>query len=147
MAYEFKLEALRQYRHFKEEMLQKELAEMQRNRDQEIALLAEMVDKRTRSEQDMIEEQEKHTRGPRMAMYETYLKRLAEDIKNQRKKVEKAEALCSEKMSALLEAVQERKSIEKLKEKGLKAYMDNLNQNEQKFLNEIAINRFVRANH
>lgn len=146
MGFEFKLEALRRYRHFKEEMLQKELAEMQRNRDQEIALLSEIIDKRTRAEQDMIGEQEKRTRGPRMALYETYLNRLTEDIKTQLQRVEKAEALCSEKMSALLEAVQERKSIEKLKEKGLKAYIENLNRNEQKFLNEIAINHFVRAN-
>lgn len=146
MGFEFKLEALRRYRHFKEEMLQKELAQLQRHRDREIAMLAEMIDKRTRAEQDMKGEQENSTRGPRMAMYETYLNRLAEDIENQRERVKKAEALCTEKMNALLEAVQERKSIEKLKEKSLKAYIENLSQKEQKFLNEIAINRFVRAN-
>lgn len=146
MGFEFKLEALRRYRHFKEQMLQKELADMQRIRDQEIALLSEMVDKRTGAEQDMLGEQEKRTRGPRMALYEAYLNRLAEDIKNQRQRVQQAETLYSKKMSALLAAVQERKSIEKLKEKGLKAYIETLNQNEQKFLNEIAINRFVRAN-
>ena len=146
MGFEFKLEALRRYRHFKEEMLQKELADMQRHRDQETALLSEMVDQRTRAEQDMLGEQEKRTCGPRMALYEAYLNRLTEDIRNQRQRVKQVEALCSEKMSALLEAVQQRKSIEKLKEKGLKAYIENLNRNEQKFLNEIAINRFVRAN-
>lgn len=147
MGFEFKLEALRRYRRFKEEMLQKELAQMQRHRDREIALLAEMIDKRTMAEQDMIGQQEKRTHGPRMALYEMYLNRLTEDIKKRRQSVREAEVLCSEKLSALLKAVQERKSIEKLKEKGLKAYIENLNRNEQKFLNEIAINRFVRANH
>jgi flagellar FliJ protein len=145
MGFEFKLEALRRYRHFKEEMLQKELAQMQRHRDREIALLAEMIDKRTMAEQDMIGEQEKRTHGPRMALYETYLNGLTQDIKNQRQRVKEAQALCSEKMNALLKAVQERKSIEKLKEKGLKAYIEKLDRNEQKFLNEIAINRFARA--
>lgn len=145
MSFKFRLEALRQYRNFQEDALQKELAEAQRNRDQEMDRLQAMLDRRSRAEEDLKREQEKSTNGPHMALYDTYLNRLAGEIAEQRERTRQAEAICSQKMQELLEAMQNRKTIDKLKEKDLQAYMENLNQNEQKFLNEIAINQFTRS--
>jgi flagellar FliJ protein len=69
---------------------------------------------------------------------------LTAEIADQRARVEQAEMLCQKKMQALLEAMQNRKAIDKLKEKDFQAYREELGQTEQKFLNEIAINRFTR---
>ncbi len=144
MSFKFKLEALRRYRSFQEDLVQRELAEVQRDRDQEIDRLQSLRDKRSRAENDLRRQQESSTHGPHMALYDTYIKRLTGEISEQQMRVKQAEAKCSEKMQALLEAMQNRKSIDKLKEKDLRAYMEALNQTEQKFLNEIAINQFTR---
>lgn len=144
MSYRFKLEALRRYRSFQEDIKKKELAQAQRDRDQEIERLASLIDKRTRVEQDRRLEQEKSTKGPQMALYDPFLKRISGDIDTQRKKLEDAETICKEKMGQLLQAMQHRKTIEKLKEKDFHTYIESLNQTEQKFINEIAINQFAR---
>ncbi|MEJ2157568.1 MAG: flagellar export protein FliJ [Desulfobacteraceae bacterium] len=144
MSFKFKLEALRRYRSFQEDLVQRELAEAQRDRDQEIDRLQSLMDKRSRAENDLRRQQESRTHGPQLALYDTYIQRLAGEISEQQMRVKQAEAKCSEKMQALLEAMQNRKSIDKLKEKDLRAYMEALNQTEQKFLNEIAINQFTR---
>lgn len=144
MSFKFKLEALRRYRSFQEDLVQRELAEAQRDRDQEIDRLQSLMDKRSRAENDLRRQQESSTNGPFMALYDTYIQRLTGEVSEQQMRVKQAEAKCSEKMQALLEAMQNRKSIDKLKEKDLRSYMEALNQTEQKFLNEIAINQFTR---
>lgn len=146
MRYQFKLEALRQYRNFQEDIKQKELAQAQRNRDQVMDHLEALIDKRKRAEQSLKSQQEKSTSGPHMALFDTYLKRLASEIAAQRRRLQDAETLCKEKMGDLLEAMQHRKTIDKLKEKDLHAYIKGLNHNEQNFLNEIGINQFTRNN-
>lgn len=145
MSFKFKLEALRRYRNFQEDILQKELAQAQRDRDQEIDRLQALLDKRNRAEKDLKCQQEKSTNGPHMALYDAYIQRLTAEIAEQRARVKQAETACQEKMQALLEAMQNRKAIEKLKEKDFQAYQEELSQTEQKFLNEIAINRFART--
>lgn len=144
MSFKFKLEALRQYRNFQEDLLQKELAHAQRDRDQEIDRLQALMDKRSRAEDDLKCQQGKSTNGPHMALYDAYIQRLTGEIADQRSRVKQAEVLCQKKMRDLLEAMQNRKAIDKLKEKDFQAYREELSQTEQKFLNEIAINQFTR---
>lgn len=144
MGFEFKLEALRRYRNFQEEMVQKELSIAQRNLNQEIDFLEELLDKRTRTENYLKEEQKRETNGTSMALYDSYLKRISKEISAHRIRVEEAQEVYNKIMADLLEAMQKRKSIDKLKEKDLKNYTEILNQNEQKFINEIAINQFIR---
>jgi flagellar protein FliJ len=146
MGYNFKLEALRQYRSFQEDIKKKELAQAQRYRDQELEHLETLTDKRIQVEADLKSEQQNSTNGPHMALYDQYLKRISIEIAAQREKLENAEMLCKEKMGNLLQAIQHRKTIEKLKEKDFHLYIESLNQTEQKFINEIAINRFARNN-
>ncbi|MGD8847898.1 MAG: flagellar export protein FliJ [Desulfobacteraceae bacterium] len=146
MSFKFKLEALRRYRNFQEDLMQKELSEAQRDRDREVDRLESLIEKRHRAEQSRDFEQKQSTNGPHMALYDYYLKRISGQIAAQRQRLMDAEALCREKMGALLQAMQNRKTMDKLKEKDLHAYMENLSQNEQKFLNEIAINQFARNN-
>jgi flagellar FliJ protein len=143
MRYHFKLEALRQYRQFQEDKLQRELAEALRFRDHMARMLDDQLAMRARAESDLEKQQTESTTGPRMAVYESYLRRIAKQIEEQRVKLEQADTLCLERRTVLLAAVQKRKALDKLKEKDHKAYLADLNQKEQKFINEMAINRFA----
>jgi len=142
MGYRFKLEALRKYRKFQEETLQKEMAEAQRIRDQEADILSELIDTSDKTERDLKLKQKERTSGPCLAMYSNYLDKLASDIFAQKHKLANAEKQLEKKREVLLTAMQKRKTLEKLKEKGLKAYVENLNSDDQKFINEMAISRF-----
>jgi len=142
MSYQFKLEALRRYRRHQEESKQKDLAEAMRVRDEAEDTLNQFIEMRTKTEMDLKNNQENSASGPHMAMYGSFFKRLSEDIEAQGLKVAKAEQVCAMKREALLIAMQKRKTLDKLKQKGLTAYLDNLNHEEQKFINEMAINRF-----
>lgn len=142
MSYQFKLEALRRYRRHQEESKQKDLAEAQRVRDEAVDILNHYLDMRDQTEEDLKNKQQESATGPHMALYDSFFKKLSEDIRAQRLEVEKFEQLCTRKREALLIAMQKRKTLEKLKEKGLSAYLDNLNHEEQKFINEMAINRY-----
>jgi flagellar FliJ protein len=143
MDYRFKLEALRQYRAFQEEERQKELAEALRLRDQEVEILAELIDLRHKTEKDLESKQNGRITGPFLSIYSTYLNKLASDIFAQNHKVAAAEKNLDKCREALLTAMQKRKTLEKLKEKGFKAYLEKLNREEEKFINEMAISRFA----
>lgn len=141
--YRFKLEALRQYRQFQEDKLQKELSEALRFRDHLAQVLDDQLAMRNQTESDLERLQTESTTGPQMTVYESYLRRISEQIEQQRLKVEQADKLCLERRTVLLAAVQKRKALDKLKEKDHESYLADLNQKEQKFINEMAINRFA----
>jgi flagellar FliJ protein len=142
MGFRFKLEALRSYRQHQEEMRQKELADCMRRRDATAAKLKELLIQREQTESASIREQIGSTTGSHLSMYVSYLQRLEENIVEQRERWAMADKECDAKRESLMEAVKKRKALEKLKEKGLKNYMENLDHEELKFIDEIAINRF-----
>ncbi len=142
MRFKFKLEALRRYRRFQEETLQKDLSEAQRVHENESMKLLRLVNKRKKREAEMKKEQTQSTTSLHMSIYSNFLKRITDDIANQRLELARAEADCEQKREALVLAMQKRKALEKLKEDGFKAYMQELNQEEAKFINEMAISRF-----
>jgi len=146
MDYHFKLEALRQYRNFQEESQQKEMAEAQRVRDQEATGLAELIARRDQTVEALRLQQENCTTGPNLAIYHDYLNQLASDIFAQKFKVSDAEKKLTKKREALLLAIQKRKALDKLKAKGQKAHTEHLNSEEEKFINEMAINRYSAKN-
>jgi flagellar FliJ protein len=143
MDYQFKLEALRQYRVFQEEERQKELAEASRMLDQQVEILAELIDLRNRTEQDMKTKQNGGTTGPYLTIFSDYLNKLASDIFSQQHKVAEAEKNLEKSREAVLAAMQKRKTLDKLKEKGLKAHISRLSREEEKFINEMAISRYT----
>jgi flagellar FliJ protein len=143
MDYRFKLETLRQYRAFQEEERQKEFAEALRLRDQEVEILAELIDLRHKTEKELASKQNRRITGPFLSIFSTYLNKLASDIFTQNHKVAAAEKNLDASREALLTAMQKRKTLDKLKEKGFKAYLEKLNHEEEKFINEMAISRFA----
>lgn len=143
MDYRFKLEALRLYRSFQEEARQKEMAEAQRIRDREAGILSELTKLRAQTENDLKSKQIGSTVAPHLAIYSNYLNKLDSEIFDQKYKLSDAEKILEKTRDALLVAMQKRKTLEKLKEKGLKAHLGKLNSEEEKFINEMAISRFA----
>ncbi len=143
MQYYFKLEALRKYRQFQEDKLQKELSEALRFRDHLAQVLDDQLAMRGQAESDLERLQNESSTAPQMTVYESYLKRIGKQIERQRLMVDQADKRCLERRSVLLAAVQKRKALDKLKEQDYEAYLADLNQKEQKFINEMAINRFA----
>ncbi|MDA8138525.1 MAG: flagellar export protein FliJ [Desulfobacteraceae bacterium] len=146
MAFQFKLEAVRRYRQFEEDRCQREFADAQRQVEQAKAILAAMIARRTQTEEDFRQGQADGESAAQAAMYRGFLERLGDEIETQQNHLASAEKACEEKRQALLEAMKKRKTIDRLKEKGEQAFMAELNSEEQKFINEIAINRHILKN-
>ncbi|MFZ1984859.1 MAG: flagellar export protein FliJ [Desulfatitalea sp.] len=144
MAYQFKLEALRRFREFEEERLQKELADAQRVEEQVRTVLNEHIAMRQKIEGDFRKTRQsgEETAG-RASMYRSYLQRLAGEIVLHHSKVQNAEKVCADARDALLAAMKRRKALDRLKEKGEQAFLAELNSEEQKFISEMAINRYT----
>jgi flagellar FliJ protein len=145
MPYEFKLEALRRYREFEEDRLQKELADAQRAVEQaEDRLKARLALRQSAEQEFRKSSQSGEASAAQAAMYRGYLQRLAGEIIACHQQVQNAEGQCQQVRDALLDAMKRRKALDRLKEKGEQAFMAELNSQEQKFINEMAIQRFVR---
>ena len=93
MKYRFKLEALRQYRQFQEDALKKELSQAMRYRDQLIDVLNNQLKMRTQTEKDLANLQSKTPTGAQMTVYESYLRRINEQIDQQRNQIDQAEKI------------------------------------------------------
>jgi flagellar FliJ protein len=78
-----------------------------------------------------------------MTMYLHFLKKLTKDIEQQQLIVAQQHQTCEQAREEVLNAMKKRKILEKLKEKEIQRYMHNLDQEEQKFINEMAINRYT----
>jgi flagellar protein FliJ len=142
MAYRFKLEALRRYRQYEEERLQKQLAEAVRRREDAAGALNDLLAQQSATESELHHNQNHRPLGSHVCMYVRYLQRLEGKIAAQREHLCEVEKEVDRNRDDLMEAVKKRKTLDTLKEKGLKAYIAALDHEELKFINEIAINRF-----
>ena len=142
MAYQFKLEALRKYRQHQEDDLQKKLAEAQRELETALDKLSAQLARRERTEEDLHQCQQESTPGQHLAVYLHFLQKLSREIEQQQEVVAGLHKACDQAREDVLEAMKKRKALDKLKEKGWKQYMENLDHEEEKFINEMAINRY-----
>ena len=86
--------------------------------------------------------QEEGTTISDVFLYLPFIEQLSKDIEKQKKNVLELENDVEQKRLDLVEATKKKKTLEKLKEKGLKAYKEEITKNEQEFLNEVAVNRY-----
>lgn len=143
MKYQFKLEAVRRLREFEEEKCQREFGDALRIMEGEQQILHGLFASRKRTEEAFRDQTEQGDTSGQAMMYHHYLQKLAGDIEVQNEKVSKAKKVCEQMRQALLTAMKKRKALDRLKEKGEQAFLEQLNSEEQKFINEIAINRFM----
>jgi flagellar FliJ protein len=142
VGYAFKLEALRRYRQFQEDELQRALAAAMGRKEEAQAVVAAHQARLDQAAKDFHLLQCNPTEAFQLEIYQRFMRRIDAEIADQNRNVEEIEAECRELRGQLLDAMQKRKTLERLKEKELSAYMEELSREEQKFINEIAVNRF-----
>ena len=142
--YKFTLQPLLNHRKFIEETLQKELSLFKILLADEKKKLKDYEKARNRFLVELRQKQRESITVSENLLYFNFLVRLASDLDNQRDIVLDVEKKFDQKRDDLIEAMKNRKMLEKLKEKHLKAYNHKLMKNEQDFLNEVAINMFNR---
>ncbi|MFH1982237.1 MAG: flagellar export protein FliJ [Pseudomonadota bacterium] len=143
--FHFPLQSLLNHRKYLEEALQIEMADLQQRleaeRQRADVLCRALVDNRQRLDGM----QRNGARACDLQMAVRYLARLAEQITLQEKTLQRAVHRIERKRADLIEAVKQRKVIEKLKEKSEQAYQEENRRKEMNLINEIAIGRFNRS--
>jgi len=142
--YRFNLEPLLNHRRYQEEILQKELA------GSKIRLAAEK-DKlwilRQKKRKYVQELQEKQTDGrpvSEIKLFVDFVEQLAKEMKAQRQNVLHAERDLNLKRQDLIAAMKKRKTLDRLKEKGLQAYEHEQLKKERSFMDEVASRQFTQ---
>ena len=142
--YTFNLQAVLDHRQYVEDNLKKELAEIK----QQILAARQQLGALQRKEMDTAAilklEQKQGLSSDQVIAYHHYLKRLAGHIVNQKDVVSKIKAQAAAKQNELVEAVKQRQILEKLKEQGQVRFNQAMLSKEMQFIDEIAVNRFVR---
>lgn len=142
--YTFNLQTVLDHRQFVEDSLKKELAEIK----QQVSIARRQLDSLKRKEMDtaaaLKREQERGLSSDQVIGYHHYLRRLVDRIIRQNGVVAEYRTLESAKHDELVEAVKKRQILEKLKEQGFERYNRALLKKEMGFIDEIAVNRFVR---
>jgi flagellar FliJ protein len=140
----FKLQALLDHRRRKEERLQMELAQLEGELRHEQGLLLSYH----RAREESLEERRQAHRVDFCAaeadLYFHFLRGIDDAIGKQRKAVESAEEQVRSKRADVWKAAQERKVIEKMKERQLKEIKEKVRKAENRVLDEVGIFNFLR---
>lgn len=79
-------------------------------------------------------------------VHQNYIIKIKEDIKKQKIIIEQAEKELEEKNHLMLEALKAKKVMEKLKERALEEFKENIQRHEMIQIDEIATCRYKKAN-
>ena len=140
--YNFNLEPVLKHRKLVEENLQKELAVLKLLLVNERERLQTYKESRSKFLVELQRKQEQGTTISDVFLYLPFIEQLSKDIEKQNKTVSDLEKDVEQKRQDLVEATKKKKTLEKLKDKGLKAFKQEMIKKEQEFLNEVAVNRF-----
>ncbi|WP_372679352.1 flagellar export protein FliJ [Desulfosarcina sp.] len=142
--YRFNMQTVLDHRQFVEDKLKKDLAEIR----QQLMAVQQRMKMLERKEMDthtaLNQEQARGISSDQVVAYHAYLKRLSDRIARQGKLVSEIRERESKKQDAVLEAMKKRQILEKLKDQSLERYNQMLLKKEMNFIDEMAINQFVR---
>ncbi|MCE5284788.1 MAG: flagellar export protein FliJ [Pelosinus sp.] len=144
--FQFRLETLLKYRAMLQEQAQVKFAEALQKLQAEQEKLAGLNNKLSDSLQVFCEKQTRHelVKAQEFQMFSNFFAQMKTMIALQQEKVNTAEAYRYECLLALEDAVKNCKLVERLKEKRLLEYRALLLQEEQKQLDEMASQRYVK---
>ena len=142
--YKFSLEPVLKYRKLLEEDLQKDFAILKRQLLDEKVRLSNFEQVRDRFRGELQQKQMKNFNVSDILLYTDFLQEVSKEIEKQSKKILEAEKRVDQKREELVGAMKNRKIIDRLREKGLKAHVQELSKKEQGLMNEAAINIFSK---
>ena len=142
--YTFNMQTVLDHRQFIEDNLKKELADIR----QQATATQQQIKSLKRKEMDTVtalkREQAEGVSSDQVVAYHAYLKQLSDRIARQITVACEIKDRESNKQDELLEAMKKRQILEKLKEQGLDRYNQMMLKKEINFIDEIAVNQFVR---
>jgi flagellar FliJ protein len=142
--FQFRFETLLATRRHAEDALQKELSDAKRALAAEQTLLRESKEAHRRSMLELRQRQSEGFHAQDLLLFGSFLERLAREIDARMKRVAAAERRVNQKRVLLVEAMKQRKVLEKLREKDERDFQQALARSEQKFIDEVATGRHAR---
>jgi len=142
--YKFDFESILQHKIFIEKTLERELAVLKQDLFDEKEKLNINIKEREKHMIDFEQKQRDGISASNSFLYQNFFDRLSKELKLQRKQVGNLENKVGRKNNDLIEAMKKRKILDKLKQKGLQLYMKRLVKKEQKFVDEVSINNYIR---
>ena len=142
--YKFSLESVLNHRSFTVENLQKELAILEKILSGEKRKLRSYKKAKYEFLSELQKKEEEGVTISEIVLYSSFVERLSMDIIEQRERIVEAVRKVDLKRDDLIEAMKKMKMLDKLKEKERKAYRQEVMKKEQRFLDEVATNRFTR---
>jgi flagellar export protein FliJ len=143
--FRFRFEALLRARRSAEEILQKELAEAQRQLAAEQAALRASRDRHRRHLREWNRFQQQGFHAAEVQLYERYRQRLEREIERIKKRAAAAERQMIQKRSALIDGVKKRKVLEKLKANDHQAHLNANALRERKCMDDVAARIFFTS--
>ena len=142
--YRFNLESLLNHRRYQEEILQKELAGLKVRLAAEKDKLWVLRQKKRKIVQQLHEKQTDGRTASEIKLFVDFVDQLSKEMEAQRENVLEAERNFSLKRRDLIAAMKERKTLDRLKEKGLQAYEQEQFKKERSFMDEVASRQFTQ---
>ena len=136
------LEPVLKHRKFIEENLQKELAAIEKSIVIETQKLQEYRSSVCQLSADLKQRQKEGSPVSEIFLFLGFIEQQSKNIRNQEKHVSEIRKRVELKRQDLIEATKKKKTIEKLKEKQLRAHEQVLQKKEQVFLDEMGIGQF-----
>lgn len=143
--FKFKLQAVLDHRQLIEDNIKKALAEIKQKLIENQKKLETLINKETDTMHILKQEQANGISSHDVIAYQDFLKDLSKRITLQRKAIDEICEQEEETKKALREAVKQKQILEKLREQGMDRYHQNMLKKEQEFIDEIAVNQFVRS--
>lgn len=143
--YRFNLQVVLNYRERIEEGVQLELSRTQRELESAKQVFFAYKREKGFYEEELAKREAREVNIDDSILYRDYLKGMNEKIKAQREIVAKAKIAVDKKQEELLVATKKRKVLEKVREKHMKEFMDDLERKERIFTDEISVQRHQRG--
>jgi flagellar FliJ protein len=136
--YRFNLESLLNHRRYQEEVLQKELAGAKIRLAAEKDKLWILRQKKRKYVQQLQEKQTDGRPASEIKLFVDFVEQLSKEMEAQRQNVLQAERDFNLKRQDLIAAMKKRKTLDRLKEKGLQAYEKEQFKKERSLMDEVA---------
>jgi flagellar FliJ protein len=140
------MESVLRHRKHLEEAAQMAFAAALRRLTQARRALEDLIRNQQAYQQELKRKMQANARADELVRYHRYLGRLDREIGSQTDIVEALEVEKEEKRAALLAALKDRKVLEKLKAHYLETEARGQRAQEQKLMNEAAVNRYQNRN-
>jgi len=142
--FKFKLQSVLDQRQKKEDILKKELADKKLLFEKQKILMESLKSKLSDTRQEFRDRQNERLKASEAAAYISFFDRIGHEIELQTMKLAELVAEVNRAQERLMEAMKEKKIIEKLRDKQMEEYRTEVNRQEQVFIDEISTVRYRR---